>query len=73
MNKLEIKITLTFPELYFGEVLGKLSSDGGTAIDVRNDNGIFTLEANLSKTKLAPFKQWFDKATEMLGDINLEK
>jgi hypothetical protein len=72
MEDLEQKIVLIFPEVYFGEVMGKLCADGASPIDAHNDDGEFTIKAIYLKSKLTLFEQWFKKITCGKGVINFK-
>lgn len=69
MKELEERIQITFPEIFAGEVMGKLTADGALLENAENQDGIFLLTASHDKEKIAEFLEWFNKITEGRGTV----
>lgn len=58
------------PELYAGEVMGKLTALGTTVLNVETEDGIWSITIYSECDILDEFKPWLQKITNNSGVIN---
>jgi translation elongation factor EF-G len=62
------KLVLKVPENCIGEVLGNLNHRRAWLDTVRNENGVFLVEARIPSLEIADFKEWLKKNTNGKGE-----
>ena len=66
------RYSLSFPEVYLGEVMGKLNVMGVLLEnDFTNTDGVMSFNADIPIRELFSFIEWFRNITKETGEIEL--
>lgn len=67
------KIIVKVPEEWVGHTMGYLTELHSWLEDMKNENGIYTVQAQLPKHQLDTFKKWLEKTTNSEGQCTVAK
>ena len=62
-------LALRVPENCIGMVLGELNSRRCLILEMKNNDGVFAVEANLPIDEIPKYREWFAKFTNGKGEI----
>jgi translation elongation factor EF-G len=69
MEKQVPNLSLRVPADCIGEVLGELNSRLGLILEMKHNDDVFTVEANLPNEEIPSYVEWFSKFTNGKGEI----